>query len=239
MNESIKILFIEDNPGDVFLFREMLVRAKLDFELFVRTSLKDAAESLTGKEKFDLLILDLSLPDSNGINTLVSIKSHSDDIPIIVLTGTNDYDTGASAIAEGAQDYLVKEEVYGTVLMRSIRYARERHRLLVELERASKKELKISENEAFKLKDEVARLNEEILSFKTSRGNKKAAYKDMAEYFAEMKSKDGADILSRLKDEDIIGIFNEMPKDLVAEMLQKMDRDKATTLTRKMLVTEP
>ncbi|HOD40732.1 MAG TPA: hypothetical protein PKL57_09255, partial [Candidatus Wallbacteria bacterium] len=71
MNESIKILFIEDNPGDVFLFREMLVRAKLDFELFVRTSLKDAAESLTGKEKFDLLILDLSLPDSNGINTLV------------------------------------------------------------------------------------------------------------------------------------------------------------------------
>ena len=102
-----------------------------------------------------------------------------------------------------------------------------------------KKELKISENEAFKLKDEVARLNEEILSFKTSRGNKKAAYKDMAEYFAEMKSKDAADILSRLKDEDIIGIFNEMPKDMVAEMLQKMDRDKATTLTRKMLVTEP
>ena len=102
-----------------------------------------------------------------------------------------------------------------------------------------KKELKISENEAFKLKDEVARLNEEILSFKTSRGNKKAAYKDMPEYFVEMKSKDAADILSRLKDEDIIGIFNEMPKDMVAEMLQKMDRDKATTLTRKMLVTEP
>ena len=102
-----------------------------------------------------------------------------------------------------------------------------------------KKELKNSENEAFKLKDEVARLNEEILSLKSSKGNKKAAYKDMAEYFAEMKSKDAADILSRLKDEDIIGIFNEMPKDLVAEMLQKMDRDKATTLTKKMLVTEP
>ena len=102
-----------------------------------------------------------------------------------------------------------------------------------------KKELKNSDNEAFKLKDEVARLNEEILNLKTSKGNKKAAYKDMAEYFAEMKSKDAAYILSRLKDEDIIGIFNEMPKDMVAEMLQKMDRDKATTLTRKMLVTEP
>ncbi|HOT76574.1 MAG TPA: response regulator, partial [Candidatus Wallbacteria bacterium] len=145
MSESIKILFIEDNPGDVFLFREMLVRAKLDFELFVRTSLKEATESLANDEKFDLLILDLSLPDSNGISTLINIKSYSDDIPIIVLTGTNDYDTGARAIAEGAQDYLVKEEVDGTVLMRSIRYARERHRLLVELERARKKELKISE----------------------------------------------------------------------------------------------
>ena len=101
-----------------------------------------------------------------------------------------------------------------------------------------KKELKNSENEAFKLKDEVARLNEEILNLKTIKGNKRAAYKDMAGYFAEMKSQDAADILSRLKDEDIIGIFNEMSKDLVAEMLQKMDRDKATTLTRKMLVTE-
>ena len=102
-----------------------------------------------------------------------------------------------------------------------------------------KKELKTSENDVFKLKEEVARLNEEILNLKISKGDKKAAYKDMAGYFAEMKSKDAADILSRLKDEDIIGIFNEMPKDLVAEMLQKMDRDKATTLTRKMLVTNP
>ena len=100
-----------------------------------------------------------------------------------------------------------------------------------------KKELKTSENDVFKLKEEVARLNEEILNLKISKGDKKAAYKDMAGYFAEMKSKDAADILSRLKDEDIIGIFNEMPKDLVAELLQKMDRDKATTLTRKMLVT--
>jgi len=83
------------------------------------------------------------------------------------------------------------------------------------------KELKVSDNEAFKLKDEVARLNEEILDLKTIKGNKRAAYKDMAGYFAEMKGQDAADILSRLKDEDIIGIFNEMPKDLVAEMLQK------------------
>lgn len=100
------------------------------------------------------------------------------------------------------------------------------------------KEYKTSENDADKLKAEVARLNEEILGLKTTKDDKKAAYKDMAGYFTEMKSQDAADILSRLKDEDIIGIFNEMSKDLVAEMLQKMDRDKATALTQKMLVTD-
>lgn len=100
------------------------------------------------------------------------------------------------------------------------------------------KEHKTSEDDGEQLKAEVARLNEEILSLKTTKSDKKAAYKDMAGYFMEMKSKDAADILSRLKDEDIIGIFNEMPKDVVAEMLQKMDRDKATALTKKMLVTD-
>ena len=100
------------------------------------------------------------------------------------------------------------------------------------------KGFKTSEDDGDQLKAEVARLNEEILNLKTTRSDKQGAYKDMAGYFIEMKSKDAADILSRLKDEDIIGIFNEMPKDVVAEMLQKMDRDKAAALTKKMLVTD-
>jgi len=99
------------------------------------------------------------------------------------------------------------------------------------------KESKATDNDNEQLKAEIARLNEEILTMKTTKSDRQTAYKDMAEYFIEMKSKDAADILSRLKDEDIIGIFNEMPKDVVAEMLQKMDRDKATALTKKMLVT--
>lgn len=100
------------------------------------------------------------------------------------------------------------------------------------------KELKAREEDADKLKADVFRLNEERLNLITSKSDKKAAYKDMAGYFTEMKSKDAADILSRLQDEDSIGILNEMPKDQVAEMLQKMNRDKATTITKKMLVTD-
>jgi flagellar motility protein MotE (MotC chaperone) len=134
---------------------------------------------------------------------------------------------------------LDKAKKENAVLKTTITAKQEENKAMQEQINDLKKQLKTSDNEAFKLKDEVARLNEEILDLKISKGNKKAAYKDMAGYFAEMKAQDAADILSRLKDEDIIGIFNEMPKDLVAEMLQKMDRDKATTLTRKMLVTEP
>jgi PAS domain S-box-containing protein len=140
----VKILLVEDNPGDVMLLREMLRREELNFEMFSCAALKEAAESLsTGN--YDILLLDLLLPDSTGIDTLISIKKYSGEIPIIVLTGTNDYHTGARAISEGAQDYLVKEGVDGKVLIRSIRYAFERQRLLMELERERRKELRISE----------------------------------------------------------------------------------------------
>jgi flagellar motility protein MotE (MotC chaperone) len=88
-----------------------------------------------------------------------------------------------------------------------------------------------------KLKDDVARLNQEIIDSKNSLAAQKSAYKDMATYFSEMKVKDAADILSRLKDEDIIGILNEMEKDTGAEILQNFERSKAASVTQKMLVT--
>ncbi len=142
--QFIKILLIEDNPGDIILLNEMLRREGLEFEMTSKPSLGEAIESLSNSA-YDLLILDLTLPDSAGIQTLISVKKYCSLIPVIVLTGTKDYLTGTRAIAEGAQDYLVKEEADGKSLMRSIRYARERQRLMLELEQERKKELKISE----------------------------------------------------------------------------------------------
>jgi PAS domain S-box-containing protein len=145
MNQQlIKILLVEDNPGDVMLLNEMLKREELQFEMTANSSLGEAVESLSSGG-YELLILDLMLPDSTGIETLISVKKYCSSIPVIVLTGTNDYITGTRAIAEGAQDYLIKEEADGKSLMRSIRYARERQRLMLELEQERKKELKISE----------------------------------------------------------------------------------------------
>ncbi|MDD4548227.1 MAG: hypothetical protein PHT79_00465 [Syntrophomonadaceae bacterium] len=99
--------------------------------------------------------------------------------------------------------------------------------------------LKKSEQNELKLKEEIARLNAEMLEMKTTSGSKEFAYKDMAVYFAEMNSQDAADIMGKLNDEDIIGILDVMENDLAAEIMQKMDRDKAVNITKKMLTVAP
>lgn len=98
------------------------------------------------------------------------------------------------------------------------------------------KQLKASQTDNDKMREQVALLNQELLELKIEQTGQQTAYRDVAAYFTEMKSGDAADILSRLPDEDIIGILNEMEDDLVGEILQKMDRNKATIITRKMLV---
>lgn len=103
----------------------------------------------------------------------------------------------------------------------------------------TEQDLKQSRANEMELKAEVARLNQEILDLKSGDAAKRAAYKDMVPYFANMKAKDAADIISRLKDEDIIGILSGMDKEIAAEILPLMDRDKAAAITAKMLVVGP
>jgi len=90
-------------------------------------------------------------------------------------------------------------------------------------------------------KEEFDKVSQQILELQNKNSSTsstdKAAYKDIAQYFGEMKVKDAADILGRLKDEDVIGILGEMEPDTAAEVLQNMDRNKAASVTRKMLVT--
>lgn len=141
---------------------------------------------------------------------------------------------------------------YEQVLKQKERYARDNKRLesILEEKRAEmekvqaqmadvKKDLKVTEQDDDQLKEEIARLNKEILDLKVKEESKSAAYKDMAEYFAGMKAKNAADIMSRLSDEDIIGIFSAMETDLVAELMENMDRDKAAKISKKMLVAAP
>lgn len=121
-----KILLIEDNPGDVRLIQEMLKEVGFgQFELEHKDLLLSGLSRIT-RNNIDVILLDLGLPDSQGLPTLTKILSQAQKIPIVVLTGLDDEITGIRAIQAGAQDYLVKGQLGGRLLVRSIRYAIER-----------------------------------------------------------------------------------------------------------------
>jgi two-component system cell cycle response regulator len=125
----IKVLLIEDNPGDARLIQELLSELEqVQFEVKWVDQLDLGMEWIT-KQAFDVVLLDLTLPDSQGIETIVRIREQAQVVPIVVLTGLNDEQVAISAVKHGAQDYLIKGQVNSTLIMRSMRYAIERHRL--------------------------------------------------------------------------------------------------------------
>ncbi len=124
----ISILLVEDNPGDVRLLREMLLQEGAKYNLANKTHLDEAIAALHACS-YDVVLLDLSLPDSHGIDTFIRLNEICPDIPIIVLTGNNDEEMAVAAVQAGAQDYLVKGQVDGPLLIRAIRYSIERNRL--------------------------------------------------------------------------------------------------------------
>lgn len=129
-----KILLIEDNPGDARLIQEMLAEAKAStIEIECLDNLSDGLERLS-RGGIDLVLLDLLLPDSQGIETFTSVYSKVSGVPIIVLSVLDDEALAVEAVKQGAQDYLVKGQFNGNLLACSIRYAIERQRLLRELE---------------------------------------------------------------------------------------------------------
>jgi two-component system, cell cycle sensor histidine kinase and response regulator CckA len=126
MNPNYAVLLIEDNPGDARLVQEMLYhepRARLDLQL--STTLADGLWWL-GEHYFDAVLVDLGLPDSQGIATFTKLHSHFPSVATVVLTGNDDLEMAVRAVNAGAQDYLIKAELSGSPLMRSIEYAIER-----------------------------------------------------------------------------------------------------------------
>jgi diguanylate cyclase (GGDEF)-like protein len=125
----ISILLVEDNPGDVRLLRETLRDVtSVQLAVTVADRLGDALQRAQ-REAFDLLLLDLSLPDAHGLETVIQAREAAPNLPIIVLTGMNDETLSVRAVQAGAQDYLVKGQFDGSLLARAVRYAIERHRL--------------------------------------------------------------------------------------------------------------
>jgi PAS domain S-box-containing protein len=129
MNTSLEsILLIEDNAGDADLVRELLEeRLGPEAKVEVAQTLQDGLERLRGMAP-DIVLLDLNLPDSQGLQTYISLHEHSPDTPVVILSGHDDDQLAVSAVRAGAEDYLTKQHADGVVLARSMRHAIERRR---------------------------------------------------------------------------------------------------------------
>jgi diguanylate cyclase (GGDEF)-like protein len=127
----VKILLVEDNLGDARLMREMLTGARgnypSEFLVISMDRLSAAIEHLRN-ETYEAILLDLSLPDSQGLETLDRMIRSAPQTPVVVLTGLDDEQIAVRAVQSGAQDYLVKGRIDGDLLVRAIRYAVERKR---------------------------------------------------------------------------------------------------------------
>lgn len=130
--ELVKVVLVEDDADDIYIFKNELTKA------FGNNIVLEECRSLTElysleTTSVDIIMLDLGLPDSNGINTVVNAVNRFSDIPIVVLTGVNSVELGEQAIQFGAQDYIPKDELSHRFLQRSIRFSIERHALLTKL----------------------------------------------------------------------------------------------------------
>jgi signal transduction histidine kinase len=137
--EAVRILLIEDNPGDARLTRELLLESGgLDFVLTHVATLAEGIEHLA-EEPFDVVLVDLSLSDAQGLETVLRLHTRFPLVPLIVLSGLDDEETAVEALQNGAQDYLVKGQGDGYLTRRAIRYAIERKRVHLQLVDAKEK----------------------------------------------------------------------------------------------------
>jgi len=132
-NLFAKILLIEDDQDDAFLLKRLLQKAQyLTVDIQQAETLQQAINCLR-QQSYDIILLDLFLPETQGLDTFFSLSCHYPDIPIIVLSGLADQDIALAAVQAGAQDYLVKGQFDSHLLSRSIRYGIERQHLSLRL----------------------------------------------------------------------------------------------------------
>ncbi len=127
-DKKIRILLVEDNPGDARLIKEMLKANDTPFELDAVDRLSAAFDRIKNA-RYDIMLLDLGLPDSQGLETMERVKELAAGMPIIIMTGMADEMIGIQAVEQGAQDFLIKWEASEAILTRTINYAIERKRL--------------------------------------------------------------------------------------------------------------
>lgn len=143
----MKLLLVEDNPPDARIIREMLREAPPEmFDLAVEVRLDDALARIR-RARPDVVLMDLGLPDSQGLNTLRAALTADPELPVVVLTGLSDQSFAVEAVRAGAQDYLVKGRISSEMLTRTLHYAVERQRARLEVARSEAAQRQLAETQ--------------------------------------------------------------------------------------------
>lgn len=236
----IHVLLVEDSPTDAKIIQQVLIRdanqSKWDITHVERLGEAIKLCNLQTSQQhsqFDIVILDLRLPDSTGLDTVKSFRSQVPWLPAIVLTGNNDEELGLQAMVEGAQDYLVKDEISTKHLLRAIRYAIERGQILNKIQESD-----INTRKALAREQELNEIKSKFFSmvsheFRTPMSTIRSSVDLMQLYSDEISSEQNIRYLKRIENaieqmlkllDDILFIqrnevgrvkFNPRPIDLV------------------------
>ena len=144
-HSPLRILIVEDSADQVHLLKQLFAMADGAFELQVAGSLAETRVRL-GEEKTDVVLLDLTLPDSTSLQTFARVNEMAPTLPVVVMSGLQDVALALETVQRGAQDYLVKGQVDNNVLTRAIRYAVERKRADESVRRLYASEARAAEN---------------------------------------------------------------------------------------------
>ena len=156
--KSIKLLLVEDNAAEARLLQEYLKAVKSKQFSLVHVKRLRAAIDRLESESFDIILLDLTLPDSEGLETLEAMNAIAPSLPIVVLTHTEDDELAVSLVRRGAQDYLVKRHLNRELLVRAVSYAIERKQAAEALRQANDElEIRVAERTA-----QLAKTNSEL-----------------------------------------------------------------------------
>lgn len=142
-DSAVTVLLIEDDANDARLIRRALNETQAPFFQLEHVSRLSAGVERIPRGGIDVVLLDLSLPDSHGFASFSALHCQFPNVPVVLLTGIEDEKLAVQAAREGAQDYIMKSQVDGRLLARAIRYAFERHRLLMESERQARENARL------------------------------------------------------------------------------------------------
>jgi PAS domain S-box-containing protein len=214
--KPVEVLVVEDNPGDAVLIREYLPReGPLAFTTKHAPRLATAVQ-MVAADHFDIVLLDLGLPDSVGVDTVRALRREAPNLPIVVLTGNDDEHIGVAAIREGAQDYVVKGQMSDVFLPRVLVYALERHQ----------------NSERLRKSEENARLGRDVLHLLNRPGGSTDTVRDVLQM---IKAGSGIEAVGiRLQDGDDFPYYQTegFPDHFVEAERLLCDRDTAGEVAR-------